>query len=368
MYFDIKEAYADSYIKKYLSDLFLNYINTNTQRLKSSTYSSYYLIDSLKKKSFKKKFLTLINEKLINDINIFSFSDNDSLLISNKKYHFILNGNNISLFDSEFNIIYKSFQCDHFNRRSDLFLSINSYIGFCNVQYLSNNEINFYMSGKSKIKKIIKEDKNIKVFFENSFYNAIRYDENFNMLNVEVNSATKRKLNLPNNQFKTENIETFFKEMKHYLDIYFLSNDKEIKTLSYQNLYFEQFSLIKKILNNPHYEPHSNFVFNSISDYINEFYKIENYQTELEFFRKKFNDTNLIEILEKHYALNSKIILKNFKDLLFLSKIKENPDFLFNEELINNFKYLNKYNKDNIDFLSTLDTDIKNNDSIKLNL
>lgn len=355
MFIDKKVQYFDSVVKNYLSTVLGSYITKETTLLKIP-FHSYYLSSSLENKKKRDSFFKELEPHLTKDkISIFNFDDDNIFLISNGNFHFILSANSVTLLDYHCNVIYEPISYVPYSKNDILIrMKINTYLDYCQLEYSSSNNINVYMSGSGKIKTIEVLDHSIAVDFENSFYNRIIYDRDFNITSVEINSAMKSKINSKKKKFNVSNINEFFDEIGEYLDIYTLTNDKSIKSSKF-DIYEEQFKLIKLLVNNKYYDPQAQIKYNDIKNYIANFYNINFYNEEIDYFNSnQLKDSNVLEIMKESYVSNNKMHLYSAKNLLLLQKIKHNPEFLFNPDIINKYKYLDVYKENNQNELSII--------------
>lgn len=365
MFIDKETKYFDSVVKNYLSTVLSNYIKKETILL-TLPFHSCYLESSLRNDNKRKTFFKELEPHLKkNEIKVFNFNDDIDFLISNGNFHFLLSVNKLILLDYNCNVIYESVDYQLHSKNNDLIrMKINTYLDYCQLEYVSRDSINIYMSGKGKIKKIDVLEKNINVDFENSFYSKIIYDRDFNMISVEINSSMKKKINSKKKKFNVSNISQFFDEIGEYLDIYTLTNDKSIKSSKF-DIYQDQINFIKAIVNNKYYTPEAKKKYEEIKKHISSFYDINLYQKEIEYFNNnQLKDSNLIDIIKENYISNDKIYLHTAKSLFLLQKVKSNPECLFNPELIEKYIYLDKYKRNNQKMLSCFSNHNKNKNII----
>lgn len=210
------------------------------------------------------------------------------------------------------------------------------------INAIKTHESNIEIQKGNNLKSISLRNNSFTVNFNNCTYKKIKFDYNFNIIEMDFSSVLKKKLNV-DKIFNINSYEDFINRMEEYLNLYKLTTDKNYIIKTKEKEYLKQLDLIKLIIKNKDKilelsdKLKKEIKSLKLNYYLSETYKLnlflENNHVNLHAIPEKnipSNVSNYKRIMQ--LALNSKGTNKAM-DLDLIDKIFKLNDNLFIEKL-----------------------------------
>lgn len=229
-------------------------------------------------KYFSSEFKTLIGEeskkyitKTVNvedtDIDLFILNkdylihlkDNGSFLVFNNKLEFLgLYCSDIEYQDKLDNTPINSFlslvNAKHFNyclyeRKYKFKINTNNDLSIIKTsEHYDNTDIIYLQgAGNNQITSIQFNESDVLVKFKNSFYQKLKLDYDFNILEIDFHSKIKNKLNIGSSLFNIKNYQELVNALSINFDFYSLVNDSKFPIKLKEHDFKKHFEIIKEI-------------------------------------------------------------------------------------------------------------------------